>query len=100
MNKNMIRQAQQMQNQLAKIQAELESEMVEASVGGGAVVVTCTGHQRIKSITITPSAVDPSDVEMLQELVITAVNEALERSQTLASQRLNAVTGGFKIPGM
>ena len=100
MNKNMIRQAQQMQARLAKIQEELESETVEASVGGGAVRVVCTGHQRVQSISITPSAVDPDDVEMLQELVLAAVNEALEKSQALASERLNAVTGGFRLPGM
>lgn len=100
MNKQLIKQAQQMQARLAKAQQELETATVEASSGGGAVSVVCTGQQRIQSVTIAPAAVDPSDVEMLQELVLTAVNEALEKSQALASQRLGAITGGFKLPGM
>ena len=100
MNRNMLRQAQQMQARLAKIQEELGSATVEATAGGGAVRVVCTGHQRIQSIAIEPAAVDPSDVEMLQDLVLAAVNEAIEQSQAMASERLNAATGGFKLPGM
>ncbi len=100
MNRNMLKQAQQMQARLAKVQDELASAKVEASAGGGAVRVVCTGHQQIEAVTIDPSAVDPDDVEMLQDLVLTAVNEALEKSQALANERLSAVTGGLKIPGM
>ena len=100
MNRNMLRQAQQMQARLAKIQGELETATVEATAGGGVVGVVCTGHQRIQSVTIDPAAVDPADVEMLQDLVLAAVNEALEKSQAMAAERLNAVTGGFKLPGM
>ena len=100
MNRNMLKQAQQMQARLAKVQEELASAKVEASAGGAAVRVVCTGHQQIEAVTIDPSAVDPDDVEMLQDLVLAAVNEALEKSQALANERLSAVTGGVKIPGM
>jgi DNA-binding YbaB/EbfC family protein len=100
MNRNLLKQAQQMQARLAKVQEEMESATVEASAGGGAVRVVCTGQQRIQTIVIDPSAVDPDDVEMLQDLVLAAVNEALEKAQTLANERLGAVTGGLKLPGM
>ena len=99
-NRNLLKQAQQMQARLVKAQEELESAKVEASAGGGAVRVVCTGHQRIESVTISPSAVDPADVEMLQDLVLAAVNEALQKSQALAAQRMSAITGGLKLPGM
>jgi nucleoid-associated protein EbfC len=78
----------------------LESATVEATVGGGVVKVVATGKQTIESITIDKSAVDPEDVEMLQDLVLAAVNEALGKSQELASERMGAITGGLKIPGM
>ena len=100
MNRNLLRQAQQMQARLAKAQEELENETVQASSGGGAVTVVATGKQSIESVTIDPAAVDPDDVEMLQDLVLTAVNEALTKSQQLASERIGAVTGGLKLPGM
>ena len=89
-----------MQARLAKAQEELENETVQASSGGGAVTVVATGKQSIESVTIDPGAVDPDDVEMLQDLVLTAVNEALAKSQQLASERIGAVTGGLKLPGM
>ena len=100
MNRNLLRQAQQMQARLAKAQEELENETVQASSGGGAVTVVATGKQSIESVTIDPGAVDPDDVEMLQDLVLTAVNEALAKSQQLASERIGSVTGGLKLPGM
>ena len=100
MNKNMIRQAQQLQARLVKAQEELEAEIVEASAGGGAVKVVATGKQTIQSIAIDPAAVDPDDVELLQDMVLAAVNEALVKSQALAAERLGALTGGLKIPGM
>ena len=100
MNKNMIRQAQQLQARLVKAQEELEAETVEASAGGGAVKVVATGKQTVQSIVIDPAAVDPDDVELLQDTVLAAVNEALAKSQTLAAERLGALTGGLKIPGM
>jgi len=91
---------QQMQNKLVKIQEELGQETVEATAGGGVVKVVATGHQRIVSVEIDPDAVDPTDVEMLQDLVVVAVNDALTKAQELAAKRLSAVTGGIKIPGL
>lgn len=99
-NKAMLKQAQQLQAKLAKIQEELETETTEAAVGGGAVSVVATGKQRIQSITIKPEVIDPQDVEMLQDLVTAAVNEALEKSQQLAAQRMTAITGGLNVPGL
>ena len=100
MNKNFLKQAQQMQARLAKVQEELETETVEASAGGGAVKVIATGKQTIESVTIDPDAVDPDDVEILQDMVLAAVNEALAMSQQLVSERIGAITGGLKLPGM
>ena len=100
MNKNMLRQAQQLQARLAKAQEELENAVVEASAGGGAVKVVVTGKLKIQSIEISPEAVDPEDVEMLQDLVMAATNEALDKAQELAQSRLSAITGGMKIPGL
>jgi DNA-binding YbaB/EbfC family protein len=90
----------QMQNRLLKMQEELAAEMVEATAGGGVVKAVVTGQQKLVSITIDPAAVDPDDVEMLQDLVVAAVNEALTKAQELAAQRLSALTGGIKIPGL
>jgi nucleoid-associated protein EbfC len=98
--RDLARQMQQMQNRLAKIQEELGSETVEASVGGGVVTITMTGHQQVESVTIDPDVVDPEDVETLQDLMVAAFNEALKKSQELASSRLGALTGGMKIPGL
>ena len=92
MNRNMMKQAQQLQARLLKAQEELETETVEASAGGGA--------QTVQSVVIDPAAVDPDDVELLQDMVLAAVNEALAKSQALAAERLGALTGGLKIPGM
>ena len=100
MNKNMLRQAQQLQARLAKAQEELENAVVEASAGGGAVKVVVTGKLKVQSIEISPDAVDPEDVEMLQDLVMAATNEALDKAQELAQSRLSAITGGMKIPGL
>jgi DNA-binding YbaB/EbfC family protein len=96
----LAKQMQQMQAKLTKIQEELGSEVVEASVGGGMVTVAMTGHQEVQSITIDPEALDPEDVETLQDLMMAAFNEALRKSQELAAQRMGAVTGGLKIPGL
>ena len=100
MNKHWLRQAQQLQQRLAKAQALLALETVEASAGGGAVTVTVTGKQKVQSIKIDPAAVDPQDVAMLEDLVMAAVNEAMDKAQELATQRLGAITGGMKIPGL
>lgn len=96
-NSNLMRQ---MQERLAKLQEELAAETVEASAGGGAVKVVVTGQQRVESVTIDPSVVDPEDVEMLQDLMVAAFNEAVTKSQELAAKRLGVLTGGMKIPGL
>ena len=100
MDKRALQAAQQLQAKLAKAQEELAKATVEASSGGGAVKVVISGQQRVQSVKISPEAVDPQDVELLEDLVMTAVNEALERSQELAASHLGQLTGGFKIPGL
>jgi nucleoid-associated protein EbfC len=97
---NLQRMAQQMQQDMLRVQSELEAATVDGSSGGGAVSATVTGKQELVSITIDPSAVDPDDVEMLQDLVVAAVNDALRASRELAEQKMAAVTGGLRIPGM
>ncbi len=98
MNKIIMRQARQFQEKLEKVQQELEKETVEASSGGGAVTVVMTGQQQVQSVKISPEAVD--DTEMLEDLVLTAMNEAIKNSKELAASRLGALTGGLKIPGL
>ena len=100
MNKNILRQAQQMQKRLNEAQEALENESVEASSGGGVVTATVSGKQKLLSIRIDPAAVDPDDVSMLEDLVLAAVNEAMDKAQELASQRIGAITGGMNIPGL
>ncbi len=95
-----MRLLQQMQERLMKAQQELGNETVEGTAGGGAVKIQMTGHQKVQSVTIDPEVVDPEDVEMLQDLVAAAVNEAVAKSHELASKRLGALTGGMKIPGL
>lgn len=99
MNKFM-RQAQELQAKLLKAQQELATATVEGTAGGGAVKVVATGHQKVQSITISKEVVDPADVDMLQDLVLAAVNDALEKSQDMAQKRLGALTGGMNIPGL
>jgi DNA-binding YbaB/EbfC family protein len=91
---------QKMQREMLKIQEELAKETVEATAGGGAVKATMTGQQKLVSVAIDPEVLDPDDVEMLQDLVVAAVNDAITRSQELQAKRLSALTGGLKIPGM
>ena len=100
MNRNFLKQAQQIQARLAKAQEDLEAEAVEGSAGGGAVKVVVNGKQILESVSIDPAAVDPDDVEILQDMVLAAVNEALAKSQELANERLGAITGNLKIPGL
>ena len=97
---NLQRMAQQMQQEMLRIQTELESATVDGSAGGGVVKAVVTGKQELVSITIDPDAVDPSDVEMLQDLIVAAVNDALRASRELAEEKMAAVTGGLQIPGM
>lgn len=96
----MIKQAQKMQKEMEKIQAEVESREVEASVGGGAVTVKVTGAKKIVSIKIKPDAVDPDDVEMLEDLILTAVNQALDSADEMANSAMGKVTGGMGMPGL
>ncbi len=96
----MMKQAQQMQTKMAAVQEELKSETVEASAGGGTVKVVLTGDMQLKSVKIDPSAVDPADVELLEDMVTAAVNEAIRSAQELANQKMAAVTGGVNIPGL
>jgi len=98
MNKILMRQARQFQEKLEKIQQELEKATVEASSGGGAVTVVMTGQQHVQSVKISPEAA--GDAEMLEDLVLTAMNEALKKSKELAANRLGALTSGLKIPGL
>ena len=97
---DLLRQAQVMQNKIAKLQQEMAEKEVEASAGGGMVKATATGEMAITDITIDPAAVDPEDVEMLQDMVVAAVNEALRAASEAANARMNAVMGGMKIPGL
>ena len=97
MNK-ILRQAQQLQEKMEKVQKELEKETVEASAGGGAVTVVVTGSQVVQSVKIAPEAVE--DVEMLEDMVLAAVSEAMKKSQELAQSRLGEVTAGMKLPGL
>ena len=100
MNRNFLRQAQQLQARMAKAQEELEEMTVEASAGGGAVRVVVSGKLKVQSVHIDPDAVDPEDVQMLEELVLAAVNEGLQKAQDIAQQKMGALTGGLKIPGL
>lgn len=97
---NLQRMAMQMQQEMARVQAELETATIDGSAGGGVVKATVTGKQELVSVTIDPSAVDPADVEMLQDLVVAAVNDALNGSRKLAETKMAAVTGGLKLPGL
>lgn len=94
------RMAQQVQAQMAQAGEELKETTLEATAGGGAVRVTITGAQEIRAIEIDPAAVDPAEVEMLQDLVMTAVNEAIARSKQLAEERMARIAGGVGLPGM
>ncbi len=96
----MLQQLQKLQEEMVKTQEALGQETVTVTAGGGAITVTITGHQKVQSIIIDPDVVDPDDVEMLQDLVVVAVNEAIESSQKLAADRLGALTGGMNIPGL
>ena len=100
MDKGILRQAQKLQERLVKAEEELENTTLEASSGGGAVTVVITGQQRVCSVKISPEAVDPEDVGLLEDLVLTAVNEAIEKAKGLAASHLGAISSGLKIPGL
>ncbi len=96
----MMKQVQKMQAEMAKTQEALADQVVEASSGGGVVTVSVNGHQEVKSIKIDPAAIDPEDAEMLEDLVLAAVNEGLRKSQEMAQEEMAKVTGGLNIPGL
>ncbi len=96
----MMKQVQKMQADMAKLQEELADKTVEATSGGGMVKVVVNGKQEIKSIEINPEAVDPEDVEMLQDMVLAAVNEAIRQSQEMTAKEMSKITGGMNIPGL
>lgn len=98
--KQLMRQMEQMQQRLVKMQQELAEATVEGTAGGGAVTITMTGQQQVRAVAIDPSVVDPEDVEMLQDLVLAALNDAQARAQQLAESRMGGLTGGMKIPGL
>ena len=97
---NIMKQAQKMQAKMAQVQEDLKNEELEASAGGGTVKVQITGDLIVKSITIDPSAVDPDDVELLQDMTTAAVNEAIRSAQELQQRRMGEVTGGMNLPGL
>lgn len=91
---------QSLQQRMQQTHEELANEIIQASAGGGAVTVTITGNQRLQSVTISPDVLNAGDVEMLQDLIVAAVNEAIEKSQELAASRMNALTGGLGLPNL
>lgn len=96
----MMKQVKKMQEQMLKAQEELADKTVEGSAGGGVVTVTVNGHKKILNVVIQPEAIDPDDVEMLQDLVVAAVNDALTKAEELANQDLGKFTAGMNIPGL
>jgi DNA-binding YbaB/EbfC family protein len=94
----MLKQLEDMQKKMVKAQADLANETVSASAGGGAVTVEMNGHHEVKSVKIDPDAIDPEDVETLEDMVLTAFNQALEKATELANERMGAVTGGLNLP--
>ncbi|MGE5654331.1 MAG: YbaB/EbfC family nucleoid-associated protein [Bacillota bacterium] len=101
---NMIRQAQKiqqkMQEEMARVEAELKEKTVEASAGGGVVSVVVSGSKEVKTITLKPEVVDPDDIEMLQDLILAAVNEGLRKAEEMAAAEMKKVTGNIKMPGL
>lgn len=99
MNK-MLKEIQKMQARMAQAEEELRDKTVEATSGGGVIKVVVNGHQEVKSITIEPDVVDPEDVDMLQDLILAAINEGLRKSKEMANQEMVKLTGGLNIPGV
>lgn len=98
---NLVKQAQKMQKDMEKLQEELKDRTIEVSAGGGAITVVATGRKEIKEMTIKPEVVDPDDVEMLQDLIVAAVNEAIRKADDMVNSEMNKITGGLGgIPGL
>jgi nucleoid-associated protein EbfC len=96
----MMKQVKKMQEQMMKAQEELGTKFIEGSAGGGVVTVTVNGHKKVQNINIKPEAVDPDDVEMLQDLILTAINDALTKADELANKDMGKFTGGMNLPGL
>jgi nucleoid-associated protein EbfC len=94
----MLKQLQQMQARMSKVQEELGEKTVTGTAGGGMVTVVASGHQKVLSVTVKPEVVDPGDIEMLQDLILAAVNDALDKARDLAAKELGSVTGGLGLP--
>ncbi|GAQ25632.1 nucleoid-associated protein [Tepidanaerobacter syntrophicus] len=99
MNK-IMKQVQKMQQDMAKLQEELQEKTVEATAGGGVVKVVASGKKQIVSIDISPEVVDPDDVEMLQDLIMAATNEALQKAEDMVAEEMGKLTGGLNMPGL
>lgn len=97
---SLMRQAQKMQEELVKAQTELENSQFTAKAGGGVVTATVSGKHELVAIEIAPEAVDPDDVEMLQDLIVAAVNEAMKEVDRVSEEEMGRITGGVKLPGM
>ena len=95
-----LRQIQELQAKLVKAQEDLANTNVEVTAGGGAIKIVINGHQQFQSITISPEVVNPDDVDFLQDIVLAACNEAVQKSQEMAAQNMSKLTGGMKIPGL
>ena len=100
MNMNMIKQAQKMQQDMLKMQEEMESKEYDATAGGGMVKAVVNGRHEVLSLTINPEAVDPEDVEMLQDTILAAVNEAMRKAEAEAAQNMSKLTGGLNLGGL
>ena len=96
----MMKQAQKMQAQMAKLQEEAAKKTIEASSGGGMITAVVNGKQQLVSLKIEEAVVDPSDIEMLQDLIVAAINEAMKQSQDMVADEMSKLTGGMKIPGL
>jgi DNA-binding YbaB/EbfC family protein len=97
---NLLKQAQEMQSRIAKVQEELAQKTVDGSAGGGMVQVTVTGQLNLSAVKIDPTVINPEEKDMLEDLILAAVNDAMRKARDLASSEMSKITGGFKIPGM
>lgn len=97
---NIVRQAQQMQARIGKVQEEMADKKIEASTGGGVVTAVVTGDQKLVEVKISPDVVDPEDVEMLEEMVVGAVNQAMKLAGDMMNEEIEKITGGMSIPGL
>ena len=97
---NVLKEAQKLQSKMLKLQEELADQVIETSAGGGMVKVSVNGRQQVLNIAIEKEVVDPEDVEMLQDLIVAAINDALKKSNEVASEEMGNLTGGFNLPGL